>query len=401
VKISFVIDGSVKGRPLHAIEAELLKHKISNKNLVENQVGRLDYAVVELDDRTKDMIDELKVESLRREELERKIAEVSERTKKRASNMMRMARKNHAEVKSQVDRVRNQLEDVETERSELENELNEYVEVRDKCVSVKILNELMSKNEIALRDRILSIKNRCDVLRSTGMETEKALEIAKEEKEKVASEMGMSTEELQVAVMTARAETDRELERIEEMEKETLQCHKEYSANTRKQVSALKAEALRAHASMVSSTEKQKLKILYVVFERLCSSAKRENSLSHVFTRMTIVSLLIICITHLHQKKITRTRNAQMHTQMLRKTLTPTLERRYLSKELATKERSARSMNMKKEKLVRDFSILRQAFEMHSSSVRCFFYCHLILSLSLTNTNKHNTNATGPEKIQR
>ena len=52
------------------------------------------------------------------------------------------------------------------------------------------------------------------------------------------------------------------------MEKETLQCHKEYSANTRKQVSALKAEALRAHASMVSSTEKQKLKILYVVFER-------------------------------------------------------------------------------------------------------------------------------------
>ena len=31
----------------------------------------------------------------------------------------------------------------------------------------------------------------------------------------------MSTEELQVAVMTARAETDREIERIEEMEKET------------------------------------------------------------------------------------------------------------------------------------------------------------------------------------
>ena len=301
----------------------MLKHKISNKTLVENQVGRLDYAVVELDDRTKDMIDELKVESLRREELERKITEVSERTKKRASNMMRMARKNHAEVKSQVDRVRNQLEDVETERSELENELNEYVEVRDKCVSVKILNELMSKNEIALRDRILSIKNRCDVLRSTGMETEKALESAKEEKEKVASEIGMSTEELQVAVMTARAETDREIERIEEMEKETLQCHKEYSANTRKQVSALKAEALRAHASMVSSTEKQKLKILY------------------------------------------------------------------LSKELARKERNARAMNMKKEKLVRDFSILRQAFEMHSSSVRCFL-CHLIsfsLSLSLTNTN--------------
>ena len=28
----------------------------------------------------------------------------------------------------------------------------------------------------------------------------------------------------------------------------------------------------------------------------------------------------IICITHLDQKKITRTRNAQMHTQMLRKT---------------------------------------------------------------------------------
>ena len=37
----------------------------------------------------------------------------------------------------------------------------------------------------------------------------------------------------------------------------------------------------------------------------------------------------IICITHLYQKKITRTRNAQMHTQMLRKTLTPTLEHRY------------------------------------------------------------------------
>ena len=86
-----------------------------------------------------------------------------------------------------------------------------------------------------------------------------------------------------------------------------LQCHKEYSANTRKQVSTLKAEALRAHASMVSSTEKQKLKILY------------------------------------------------------------------LSKELARKERNARAMNMKKEKLVRDFSILRQAFEMHSSSVRFTF----------------------------
>ena len=120
---------------------------------------------------------------------------------------------------------------------------------------------------------------------------EKALEVAKDEVDKVASEMGMSTEELQVAVMTARAETDREIERIEEMEKETLQCHKEYSANTRKQVSALKAEALRAHASMVSSTEKQKLKILY------------------------------------------------------------------LSKELAL--RQIRAMNMKK--LVRDFSILRQA----------------------------------------
>ncbi len=290
-----------------AIEAELLKHKISNKTLVENQVGRLDYAVVELDDRTKDMIDELKVESLRREELERKITEVSERTKKRASNMMRMARKNHAEMKRNVDRVRDQLEDVETERSELENELNEYVEVRDKCVNIKILNELMSKNEVALRDRILSIRNRCDVLRNTGMETEKALEVAKDEVDKVASETGMSTEELQVAVMTARAETDREIERIEEMEKETLQCHKEYSANTRKQVSALKAEALRAHVSMVSSTEKQKLKILY------------------------------------------------------------------LSKELARKERNARAMNMKKEKLVRDFSILRQAFEMHSSSVRFTF----------------------------
>ena len=60
----------------------------------------------ELDDRTKDMIDELKVESLRREELERKITEVSERTKKRASNMMRMARKNHAEMKRNVDRTR-------------------------------------------------------------------------------------------------------------------------------------------------------------------------------------------------------------------------------------------------------------------------------------------------------
>ena len=34
--------------------------------------------------------------------------------------------------------------------------------------------------------------------------------------------------------------------------------------------------------------------------------------------------------THLYQKKITRTRDAQMHTQMLCKTLTPTLEHRYV-----------------------------------------------------------------------
>ena len=34
--------------------------------------------------------------------------------------------------------------------------------------------------------------------------------------------------------------------------------------------------------------------------------------------------------TPLYQKKITRTRNAQMHTQMLCKTLTPTLEHRYV-----------------------------------------------------------------------
>ena len=38
----------------------------------------------------------------------------------------------------------------------------------------------------------------------------------------------------------------------------------------------------------------------------------------------------IICIAQLDQKKITRTRNAQMHTQMLCKTLTPTLEYRYV-----------------------------------------------------------------------
>ena len=43
-----------------------------------------------------------------------------------------------------------------------------------------------------------------------------------------------------------------------------------------------------------------------------CSSAKRENSLSHVFSRLSIVSTSIICITHLYQKKITRTRNAQV-----------------------------------------------------------------------------------------
>ena len=38
----------------------------------------------------------------------------------------------------------------------------------------------------------------------------------------------------------------------------------------------------------------------------------------------------IICITHLYQKKITRTRNAQMHTQMLRKTYVRT-QVRYMS----------------------------------------------------------------------
>ena len=81
-----------------------------------------------------------------------------------------------------------------------------------------------------------------------------------------------------------------------------------------KQVSALKAEALRAHASMVSSTEKQKLKILYL------------SKSSHVRNEM---------------------------------------------------------QEPNGTELVRDFSILRQAFEMHSSSVRFTFEREARNSLSL------------------
>lgn len=68
-----------------------------------------------------------------------------------------------------------------------------------------------------------------------------------------------------------------------------------------------------------------------MVFERWCSSAKRENSLSHVCTRMKIVSLIYI-------KKKLLARNAQMHTPNILEyqhsntnTQTPTLEHRYAS----------------------------------------------------------------------
>jgi len=303
VKISFVIDGN-GGKPLHVIEADLLKHKISNKNLVETQVGRLDYSVVELDDKTKDLIDELKVEGLRREELERKIKDASERTKAQANMMMRLARNNHADIKSRFENVRDRLEDVETERTELENELNDYVEVRDKCIQIKILNELMSNNNQALFNRINEVTDRCVLLRQNMIEADNAAKLALEEKQKVTSEMGMSTEQLQIAAQTARAEADREIEQIEIKEKEVRELREKWNAETRRKISSLKEDALRAHASMVSSTEKQKLKILY------------------------------------------------------------------LSKELARKERDARAMNMKKEKLVRDFSMLRQAMQQHTSSVR-------------------------------
>lgn len=266
--------------------------------------GRLDYAVVDLDPQTKDMLDELKVENLRREELENKIREASERTKAQATMMMKLARENHSRAETAAAKVQSKLEDLEADKMELENELNDYVEVRDKCIQVKILNELLSNNNQALLNRINEVTDRCVLLRQSAVEADNATKLAREEAQKQGIEMNATLEYLENEAQKAREEADREIQQIEEKEREIQELRGKWSAETKRKIATLKAQALRAHASMVSSTEKQKLKILY------------------------------------------------------------------LSKELSRKERDSRAMNMKKEKLLRDFSILRQAIQKHTDSDR-------------------------------
>ena len=68
---------------------------------------------------------------------------------------------------------------------------------------------------------------------------------------------------------------------------------------------------IKGYANITSGDEDALTKAAYVVFERL---------LSHVFTRMSIVSLLsFVSLIYIRRKSLEHaTRNAQMHTQILR-----------------------------------------------------------------------------------
>lgn len=265
VKVRFIIKPSTKDDDLSIdeLKAKLAHSQATHQNLLDNQVGGIDFQVIEPTESDERVLDDLQHERARVEEFEQDIKEITARSRRQAQELMDFAAAEQSEVKKTLSVEARKLEETNVKFRTQAEEYKDYAEVRDRCIQVKILDELLSGDQDdALWGRLKKVTDRISTLDANLQATVVELERAKDEEYRRADDLALPQDELKKLKDSAGVAVWKKFTEISEDDLKLEDTRRRIEKETQERVREMLRDAERAKNAMLSANEKQKLRVL-------------------------------------------------------------------------------------------------------------------------------------------
>lgn len=199
IKVNFIIKPAKDEKDVAVLE---IAKRIQDKNenyeaLFENQKGPITFKVLNPTEEDERIINGLQQEKDRLLALRKEQHILEILGAKKAAILKNKAEEEKKKKQEELQATQNKLAAIEFKYNQVDQQYQEYAEIRDRCLKIKVLQDVLDGNEISLEKRVNTVIARQNDLISDKKNLDRLLSQAQQELMSQEAEMNLPLEELQ------------------------------------------------------------------------------------------------------------------------------------------------------------------------------------------------------------